>query len=64
MCFELIEYIIVDENTKDKKAARDIHIYYKLIDKPLKDKSNALAYARTYTQDDRLILKSYFVGSK
>lgn len=43
MCFELIEYIIVDENPKDKKAARDIHIYYKLIDKPLKDKSNALA---------------------
>ncbi len=43
MCFELIEYIIVDENPKDKKAARDIHIYYNLIDKPLKDKSNALA---------------------
>ena len=43
MCLELIEYVIVDENPKDKKAARDIHIYYKLIDKPLTNKSNALA---------------------
>ncbi|SFC51694.1 recombinase family protein [Ruminococcus albus] len=43
MCLELIEYVIVDENPKDKKAARDIHIYYKLIDKPLKNKRNALA---------------------
>ena len=43
MCLELIEYVIVDENPKDKKAARDTHIYYKLIDKPLKNKSNAFA---------------------
>lgn len=41
MALELIEYITVDENPNDKKAVRDIHIYYKLIDKPLKDKKNA-----------------------
>ena len=36
MCLELIEYITVDEYAADRP--RDIHIYYKLLDKPLKDK--------------------------
>lgn len=36
MCLELIEYITVDEYSADRP--RDIHIYYKLLDKPLKDK--------------------------
>lgn len=36
MCLELIEYITVDEYAADR--ARDIHIYYKLLDKPLKNK--------------------------
>ncbi|MCM1329535.1 MAG: DUF4368 domain-containing protein [Ruminococcus sp.] len=36
MCLELIEYITVDEYAAD--MARDIHIYYKLLDKPLADK--------------------------
>lgn len=33
---ELIEYITVDEYSAERP--RDIHIYYKLLDKPLKDK--------------------------
>lgn len=33
MCLELIEYITVDEYAADRP--RDIHIYYKLLDKPL-----------------------------
>lgn len=41
MCLDLLEYVIIDEYV-DKQTCRDIHIYYKLIDKPLKDKSNAL----------------------
>lgn len=41
MALELIEYITIDENPNDKKATRDIHVYYKLIDKPLKDEKNA-----------------------
>ena len=41
MALELIEYITIDENPNDRKAVRDIHVYYKLIDKPLKDKKNA-----------------------
>ena len=41
MALELIEYITIDENPNDKKAVRDIHVYYKLIDKPLKDRKNA-----------------------
>ena len=36
MCLELIEYITVDEYAADR--ARDIHIYYKLLEKPLKSK--------------------------
>ena len=36
MCLELIEYITIDEYYADRP--RDIHIYYKLLDKPLKDK--------------------------
>jgi DNA invertase Pin-like site-specific DNA recombinase len=36
MCLELIEYITVDAYTADKP--REIHIYYKLLDKPLNDK--------------------------
>ena len=41
MALELIEYITIDENPNDKKAVRDIHVYYKLIDKPLKNRKNA-----------------------
>lgn len=36
MCLELIEYITVDEYSADR--ARDIHIYYKLLEKPLPNK--------------------------
>ena len=36
MCLELIEYITVDAY-QDQKP-RDIHIYYKLLDKELKNK--------------------------
>lgn len=36
MALELIEYVTVDEYAADRP--RDIHIYYKLLDKPLKDK--------------------------
>ena len=41
MCLDLIEYFTVDAY-QGRKAVRDIHIYYKLIDKPLKNKRNAL----------------------
>ena len=36
MCLELIEYITVDAYVADR--ARDIHIYYKLLEKPLPNK--------------------------
>ena len=36
MCLELIEYITVDEYAADRP--RDIHIYYKLLEKPLPNK--------------------------
>lgn len=36
MCLELIEYITVDEYSADRP--RDIHIYYKLLEKPLPHK--------------------------
>ena len=36
MALELIEYITVDEYAEDRP--RDIHIYYKLLDKPLPNK--------------------------
>lgn len=43
MCLELIEYVTVDENNKgNKERPRVIHIYYKLLDKPLTNKNNAL----------------------
>ena len=41
MCLDLIEYFTVDAY-QGRKAVREIHIYYKLIDKPLKNKKNAL----------------------
>ena len=37
MALELIEYITVDEYAADHP--RDIHIYYKLLDKPLPNKT-------------------------
>ncbi|MGN0596528.1 MAG: DUF4368 domain-containing protein, partial [Ruminiclostridium sp.] len=40
MCLELIEYITVDEFVRYSSAPRKIHIYYKLLDKPLKDRRN------------------------
>ena len=40
MALELIEYVTVDEFAKDRP--RDIHIYYKLLDKGLNNKKNAL----------------------
>lgn len=43
MALDLIEYITLDENPRKKSIPRDIHIYYKLIDRPLTDKKNALA---------------------
>ena len=42
MCLDLIEYATVDRYV-DRHSPREIHIYYKLIDKPLKNKINALA---------------------
>lgn len=42
MALELIEYITIDRNPDKRSDPRDIHIYYKLIDKPLKNKRNAL----------------------
>ncbi|WP_294475510.1 recombinase family protein [uncultured Ruminococcus sp.] len=33
MCLELIEYITIDKHPSDRKAERDIHIYYKFLDK-------------------------------
>lgn len=36
MCLELIEYITVDEYAADRP--RNIHIYYKLLEKPLPHK--------------------------
>ncbi len=38
MCLELIEYITIDEYSSDKDKQREINIYYKLLDKELKDK--------------------------
>ena len=37
MALELIEYITIDEYSADRP--RDIHIYYKLLDKPLPNKT-------------------------
>lgn len=42
MALELIEYITVDECVPRSTEPRTIHIYYKLLDKGLKDKRNAL----------------------
>ena len=38
LCLELIEYVTVDEYSADRP--RVINIYYKFIDKPLKDKKS------------------------
>ena len=38
MCLELIEYVTIDEFSKDKSKPREIHIYYKLLEKPLENK--------------------------
>lgn len=43
MCLDLIGYVTVDKNTKDRTKPRKIHIYYKFLDKELADKRNALA---------------------
>lgn len=40
MALELIEYVTIDEFAKDRP--RYIHIYYKLLDKGLNNKKNAL----------------------
>ena len=42
MALDLLEYVTVDRYEGENKP-RSIHIYYKLIDKPLRDKNNALA---------------------
>ena len=59
MALELIEYITIDENPNDKKAVRDIHVYYKLIDKPLKDRQNA-HIGRIDTTEDWYLLVILF----
>ena len=51
MALELIEYITIDENPNDRSAVRDIHIYYKLIDKPLKSRKNALIGQNDKSED-------------
>jgi DNA invertase Pin-like site-specific DNA recombinase len=38
MCLELIEYITINEYSSDKDKPREINIYYKLLDKELKEK--------------------------
>lgn len=43
MCVDLIEYITVDSFPGSKKLPREIHVYYKLIAKPLTDRKNAFA---------------------
>ena len=43
MALDLIEYITIDRDHNKRSDPRDIHIYYNLIDKPLKNKRNALA---------------------
>lgn len=42
IALDLIEYIKVDAHQGHRNLPRTIHIYYKLIDKPLANKSNAL----------------------
>ena len=42
MALDLIEYITVDEYVPRSTEPRTIHIYYKFLDKPLKNKNNAL----------------------
>ena len=42
MALQLIEYVKVDAHPGKHKAPRTIEVFYKLIDKPLKDKHNAL----------------------
>ena len=42
MALELIEYIKVDAHPGHRNLPRTIHVFYKLIDKPLTNKRNAL----------------------
>lgn len=42
MTLELIEYIKVDTHLDHRNLPRTIHVFYKLIDKPLTNKRNAL----------------------
>lgn len=42
MALDLIEYIKVDAHPGHRNLPRTIHIYYKLLDKPLTNKRNAL----------------------
>ena len=42
MALELIEYIKVDAHPGHRNLLRTIHVFYKLIDKPLTNKRNAL----------------------
>ena len=52
MCLELIEFITVDECPgKYSKAPREIHIYYKLIDK----KSSAEQIAAWETNENEKV---------
>lgn len=43
MALDLIEYITIDANPRNHKVTRKINVYYKLVDKKLNDKRNALA---------------------
>ena len=45
MALELIEYVTVDKFSKERP--RDIHIYYKLLDKGLNNKRNALLWRQS-----------------
>jgi resolvase, N-terminal domain protein len=42
MALDLIEYITIDECIPRSTEPRTVHIYYKFLDKPLKNKNNAL----------------------
>ena len=42
MALDFIEYITIDECVPRSTEPRTIHIYYKFLDKPLKNKNNAL----------------------
>lgn len=42
VCLELIEYIVIGDRPENKGDEREIHIYYKFIDKGLTEKRNIL----------------------